>query len=167
MPLNKDTPEPSYGSSIAIRLFYKNPYALSEFDKYAEEEQIYTNDELYGTQCVKITCGLKSVGLVNIMYINGLLIIRTDADIDILLSGHSPAYGIHVETKGGCAIVDGPALTLPVGLYIKAKRIVVNLPIASHGFISLISNPDPAEGLVEINRITSADKLLINTPIFY
>jgi hypothetical protein len=36
MPKNEVVSTDSLGSSIALRLFYKNPYAQSELDEYAE-----------------------------------------------------------------------------------------------------------------------------------
>lgn len=163
MPNNEVSSTTSLGSSIALRLFYKNPYAQSDLDEYAQDVQSFTQDELYGAQCVEITCGLKSTGLVNITYLNGLLIIRTNADIDILLSGHSPAYGIHIETKGACAVVGGPPLNLPVGMYVKSNRTVVELPISSTGFITFISNKNE-DSWVKTSFPVTADNLLINTP---
>lgn len=136
---------------IALRLFLKNPYSNDVFDEDAEIEQIISIKDLYESGDVEVDSILINQMMVKIKYQNDFLSIKTNHDVDVILSGDIPAKAIHIETRGGCALVDGCAKNLSMGLFIKSNYIVLDIPINSTGFVALFTG-SKSKNSIEIKK---------------
>ena len=139
MPINNtESALDNSDADIALRLFFKNPAANNLFDTYAEIEQKISSRELYDDGAVELNSIFTDKVIVKIQYQDGLLSIKTTDDVDVFLSGLIPAKAVHIETKGNCALIDGCATNLSMGLFIKANGTILDMPITSSGFIALL-----------------------------
>jgi hypothetical protein len=151
-------------NDIALRMFFQNPLSTSVFDVDALIEKKLTVKELYGENLdteFSISGGAKVI----VLYQENLLIIRTEGEVIILLSGNTPAIAIHIETRGSFGLVDGPTLNLKMGMYVKADGIILDLPVASDDFITLVS-ADKEDSMLHINFPISTDKLNVQTSVY-
>jgi hypothetical protein len=123
---------------IALRLFFKNPYAKNVFNEHSEIEQVILKKDLFGAGDIELDSILLDTVVVKIKYQDGLLSIKTTDEVDVFLSGVIPAQAVHIETHGCCALVDGEAKGLSMGLFIKANGIVLDMPIMIRGFAALL-----------------------------
>lgn len=146
---------------ISLRLFFKNPNAGNVFDKYAEIEQKISSKELYGDGEVDLNSIFTDNAIVKIKYQDGLLSIKTTDDVDVFLSGVIPAQAVHIETMGYCALIDGCAKNLSMGLFIKANGTVLDMPITSTGFIAILPG-SKADNTVQIKQPLDVSLLRID-----
>ena len=146
--------------NIALRLFIRNPLINDALSKYAEIEQIVYIDELYNNGDIEIDSTLLDNVVVKIRYQDGFLLIKTSENVDVILSGAIPAKAIHIETMGGCALIDGHAKKLSMGLFIKSNNIVLDMPVINARFVVVFGVNRP-NSTVEIKQGVDTNLLRI------
>ncbi len=152
----------SNGKDIALRLFFKHPLSTNILDEFALHEKKYTVAELFENGDINFNTGLLGAGFVKVVYKDGLLVIDTADEVIVMLSGNIPAIGVHVETRGGFALVGSSALHLKTGMFVNADGIGIDCPVTADDFISLVSN-QKADSMVNLNFCLTTDKLKIQT----
>lgn len=158
---NNKTIDNNIEQDIALKLIFNKP-----IDSYLPGEQpfvekIFTEAQLYGNGNHNLTCEVLGEK-VEITYVDGLLVIKTPAEATILLSGNTPALGIHVETNGGFGVTGAKKLKLKIGMYAKADKIVIDAPVTCNGFLTLIANNNE-DSLINVSCPVATDKLNLQT----
>lgn len=144
---------------IVLRLFFKSPSPV--LNKYDIVEKKFTYKQLYSANRT-FECAVENSGLVKILYIDGLLHIDTPDNVAVMLSGHTPAKGIHVSTKGAFGITEAADYNLEMGMYVNARKIECDAQIVCDNFLSFFIND--ANGSINIQQPLTTKKLRIATP---
>lgn len=144
---------------IVLRLFFKS--YQPKLNTYDIVEKTFTYQQLY-SKSIKFECAVENSGIVKILYVDGLLHIDTPDDVAVMLSGHTPAKGIHVSTKGAFGITEAKDYNLDMGMYVNARKIECDAQIETGDFLSFFSND--ASGSINVQQPLTTKKLRISAP---